>query len=70
MAKMGRRLWQCSDSTVRHEMPSLAALKSLRVFDVDYAYLDSGQPTSANYTTWVFIHGFGFNGGSIPIFSL
>ncbi|KAI9570775.1 hypothetical protein HD554DRAFT_2169917 [Boletus coccyginus] len=43
-------------------MPSPTALKSLRVFNVDYAYLDSGPPASANYTTWVFIHGFGFNG--------
>jgi len=37
-------------------------LKSLHVLDVDYAYLDSGPPASSNYTTWVFLHGLGFNG--------
>ncbi|KAH0830190.1 hypothetical protein J3R83DRAFT_1545 [Lanmaoa asiatica] len=44
-------------------MPSPAAFKSLKVFDFDYAYLDSGAPASPNYTTWVLIHGMGFNGG-------
>ncbi|KAF8549454.1 hypothetical protein OG21DRAFT_1515173 [Imleria badia] len=44
-------------------MPSLTAFKSLRVFDFDYTYLDSGPPASSNYTTWVFLHGLGFNGG-------
>ena len=49
-------------------MPASAALKSLRVFDVDYGYLDSGPPTSSNYTTWVFVHGLGFNGGLLDRF--
>lgn len=52
-------------------MPSPAAFKSLKVFDFDYTYLDSGAPASPNYTTWVFVHGMGFNGGLIvPICSL
>ena len=51
-------------------MPASAALKSLRVFDVNYAYLDSGPPISSSYTTWVFVHGLGFNGGSLDHFEL
>ncbi|KAG9318037.1 hypothetical protein JVU11DRAFT_100 [Chiua virens] len=43
-------------------MSSSTALKTLKVFDFDYAYLDSGAPASPNYTTWVILHGMGFNG--------
>ncbi|KAF8549463.1 hypothetical protein OG21DRAFT_1515186 [Imleria badia] len=45
-------------------MPSPAAFKSLHVCDFDYTYLDSGPPASSNYTTWVFLHGLGFNGAT------
>ncbi|KAF8437541.1 hypothetical protein L210DRAFT_3545979 [Boletus edulis BED1] len=46
-------------------MPSPAVFKSLRVFDFDYTYLDSGPPASSDYTTWVFVHGLGFNGATL-----
>ena len=42
---------------------SPAQFKFIKVFDHNYAYLDSGAPSSANYTTWVILHGLGFNGG-------
>ncbi|KAG8217138.1 hypothetical protein J3R82DRAFT_5196 [Butyriboletus roseoflavus] len=41
--------------------PVATAFESLKVFDFEYAYLDSGAPASPNYTTWVFVHGMGFN---------
>ncbi|KAF8437537.1 hypothetical protein L210DRAFT_3545965 [Boletus edulis BED1] len=43
-------------------MPSPTAFKTLHVLDVNYTYLDSGPPAPSDYTTWVFVHGMGFNG--------
>jgi hypothetical protein len=41
-------------------------LKSLTTSDgVSYSYVDSGEVPGNTYTTLVFIHGMGFNGGAI-----
>ncbi|KAG2141235.1 hypothetical protein DEU56DRAFT_795856 [Suillus clintonianus] len=45
-------------------MPTSTKLESLRVSDnVSYYYFDSGNVPGNKYTTLVFVHGMGFNGG-------
>jgi hypothetical protein len=46
-------------------------LESLTISDgVSYSYMDSGEVPGNTYTTLVFVHGMGFNGGAITLVAL
>jgi hypothetical protein len=51
-------------------MSTSTHLQSLTIADdVSYYYLDSGAVPGNTYTTLVFIHGMGFNGGVLILYS-
>lgn len=50
------------------KMPISTQLESLTTSgDVSYSYLDSGEVPGNTYTTLVFVHGMGFNGGAVTL---